>query len=43
MDFLSIQGLIRKLQAYEKKNYSQKQGINYIEVFALINNIKGKL
>jgi uncharacterized membrane protein len=25
------------------KNYNQKQGINYNEVFALIDNIKGKL
>jgi len=25
------------------KHYSQKQGINYNEVFALIDNIKGKL
>ena len=43
MDFLSIQCLIGKLQVYEEKNYSQKQGINYIAVFALIDNIKGKL
>jgi len=27
----------------EEKSYSQKQGINYNEVFALLNNIKGKL
>jgi hypothetical protein len=27
----------------EEKNYSKKQGINYNEVFALIDNIKGKL
>jgi hypothetical protein len=27
----------------EEKSYSQKQGINYNEVFALLNTIKGKL
>jgi hypothetical protein len=27
----------------KKKSYNQKQRINYNEVFALINNIKGKL
>ena len=27
----------------EEKSYSQKHGINYNEVFALLNNIKGKL
>jgi hypothetical protein len=43
MDFLSIQGLMGKLQAYEEKSYSQKKGMNYIEVFALIHNIRGKL
>jgi hypothetical protein len=30
-------------QDWKKKSYNQKQRINYNEVFALINNIKGKL